>query len=153
MGSTSKSLNNMLVIGKPCKSGPLFTGNQSVPFSVILEDPLAVLVQLYARQQQAKDDVRELTQAIPMADAIVVNINDIQNNYDMLINEPYSLFVELSKDPSAFCRFSEIRFCSIITKFQTAGPVIWTMISGLWDNLSGKKEAVEIQLDRLNGDG
>jgi hypothetical protein len=61
------------------------------------------VVQLFARPQQAEDDVRELAQAIPTADAIVVNINDIQNNYDMLIDESYSLFVELSKDPSAFC--------------------------------------------------
>jgi hypothetical protein len=144
MGSASKSLDNMLIIYELCKWEPLFSRNQSVPSSVTLEDPLAVLVQLFARLQQAEDDVRELAQAIPTADAIVVNINDIQNNYDMLIDESYSVFVELSKDPSAFCRFSENRFRSIIMKCQIVGSEIWTMISGLRDDPSGEEQALDI---------
>jgi hypothetical protein len=70
----------------------------------------------------------------------------------MLIKEFYSLFIKLSKDPSAFCQFSENSFRSIITKCQLVGSEIWTMINGLWDDPSQKEHNLDIQLDRLNGD-
>jgi hypothetical protein len=70
----------------------------------------------------------------------------------MLTDEAHSLYIELSKDPSAFCRYSANRFRSIITKCQIVGSEIWTMINGLWDDPYGKEQALDVRLDRLHRD-
>jgi hypothetical protein len=134
----------MLVIHESCGWEPLFTRNQSVPSSVSLQDHLVVRVQLFVRPQQAGNDDLELAQAIPTANAIVININHFQNDYDTLIDEFYSRFVKLSKDLLAFSQCSENHFWSTIMKCQIVGSEIWTIISELQHNPSGKEQALDI---------
>jgi hypothetical protein len=152
MGSSSNSHINIFIIYEPCKWQPLFSDNKPGSSLITLQDPPVILIQSHEPIQQAEDDVCELSQPIRQSDTIVINLEDIQDHYDQLIDEAHGLYFELSQNQSAFARYSEDQFCSIVTQCHIFRSEIWTMITGLRDDHHGKRQALDCRHNRLNRD-
>jgi hypothetical protein len=109
-----------------------------------------ILIQLLSRLQYVGNNARELSLTIPKANAIIVNITDIQEQFDLLIDEAHCQYVELCQDLIYFIRYSEDWFHSIVNKCQIVGSEIWTMISGQWEVDPQKEQALDSRLEWWN---
>jgi hypothetical protein len=100
-------MSNTRVIHEPSKWEPVFFGHTVTRASLTIIDPPVWLTRLFNHCQQAKQDVQTLAPAINEANAIVVNLNDLQYHYDPFMHGAIQLFQSLSLSISNLSGFLE----------------------------------------------
>jgi hypothetical protein len=152
MASGSQSMSNTLIIHDPSKWELVFLGHKVTHASLTIVDPSVWLTHLFNRCQQAEQDGQTLATAINKANAIIVNLNDLQFHYDFFMDGVIQLFQSLSLSIGNLSGFSESHFREPVTSCQIFGSEIWTTISRLPSTIKGRDDAFDSRQEPLNED-
>jgi hypothetical protein len=131
MASGSQTMSNMLVIHEPSKWEPVFFGHEVTHASLTIIHPPVWPRRLFNHCQRAGHDVQTLASAFNDANAIVINLNDLQYHYDCFMDGAIQLFQSLSLSIGKLSGFPESRFRELGTSCQIFGSELWTTISAL----------------------
>jgi hypothetical protein len=112
----------------------------------------ACLAHALNRCQQSEQDVQTLATAITEANAIFVNLKDLQYHYDSFMDGAIQLFQSMSLSIGNLSGFPESRFRELVPFCQIFGSEIWTTISGLRNTIKGREDAFGSRQERLNED-